>query len=182
MIALPSCPHLPPSETGLDWRVLHGFRDEHRGADFYFACLQYAQSLWERGLAARAILCLDRALGADLKGHEEVLARWPLPYEALTWMLESCPEGLFVGNPRVHFQHYADRLSGPRREQRAWRAWACWRLACAINPLWPNDPRHAVVEPSDSAIQDGLTEFGFAGEATLWATVLHRYITPDQVR
>lgn len=180
MQLLPACPHLPASVPGLDWRVLHEFRDQHRGADFYFACLQYAQSLWQRRLAGRAILCLDRAMGSELEGDEPLVSAWPLPYEALTWILLSCPEGLFVGNPRVHFQHYADRLDGPRRDQRKWRAWACWRLTCAVNPLWPNDPKHAVIEPSDSEIQQGLLDHGFRGEDVAWVNLLHQHTRPGE--
>jgi hypothetical protein len=48
-----------------------------RGERFYDACLEYAHSLWQRGYAARAILCLDRAMGADLSGGEPILADWP---------------------------------------------------------------------------------------------------------
>lgn len=173
MDPLPSCPFLPPSVPGLDWRWLHAFRDAHRGQDFYFACLQYAQSLWERRLAARAILCLDRAMGAELYGHEPVLSLWPMPYRVLTWLLDSVPAGLFVGNPRIHFQHYADRLQGPRQAQRRARAWACWRLACACNPLWPGDPRHRIAEPTDDSIIANLSQNGLPGEELLWSTALH---------
>ncbi len=76
---LPPCPHLPAPRAGLDWRALHAFRDGHRTAEFYLACLEYGHDLWRRGRAARAILCLDRAFGADLEGEESVLCIWPLP-------------------------------------------------------------------------------------------------------
>jgi hypothetical protein len=168
----PVCPHLPPERPGLDWRRLHAFRDGGRGAEFYFACLEYAQTLWLRRLPARAILCLDRAFGADLGGEEPVLREWPLPYTAMAWFLAHVPPGVFVGNPRVHFQHYADRMNAPRREQRRWRAWACWALARAVRPDWPADPRHAVVEPTSGEIEDQLARHGHTGEAASWRKVL----------
>lgn len=163
---------LPSPRPGLDWRTLHGFRDGERGAEFYLACLEYGHALWARGLAARAILCLDRALGANLRGDEAVLRQWPLPYAALAWLLaRAAPENL-VGNPRVHFQHYAGRMNEPRREQRRWRAWACWAIARAVRPDWPGDPRHAVTEPAADRIEAGLRVHGFAGEPELWRTVV----------
>lgn len=168
----PPCPHLPPARAGLDWRSLHLFRGQPRGEGFYQACLEYGQTLWQQGLAARAILCLDRALGADLVGTEPVLRSLPLPYAAMTWVLRHTPPDVFIGNPRVHFQHYADRMNEPRRDQRRWRAWACWALACVVNPEWPGDPKHAVEEPSLDRIAAALTEHGHTGETALWQSVL----------
>ncbi len=165
---LPPCPHLPPSRAGLDWRLLHQFREEDRGAEFYFSCLEYGHALWRRGLAARTLLCLDRALGADLQGDEAVLREWPLPYAAMVWCIGRTPEGVFMGNPRVHFQHYADRMNEPRREQRRWRAWACWALARKVRPDLPGDPRHRVEEPAAARIHRELQRHGVAGEAGLW--------------
>ena len=137
---LPPCPHLPPPREGLDWKLLAAHRDAHRGGEFYLDCLEYGHSLWIRGLAARAILCLDRAFGAELTGAEPVVAAWPMPYAALAWMLRFTPPERLVGNPRVHFQHYAGRMNEPRREQRRWRAWAGWALARAVFPALPGDP------------------------------------------
>ena len=169
---LSACPHLPAARPGLDWRTLHAHRAAPRGAVFYFACLEYAQALWTRGLAARAILCLDRALGARLRGDEPVLAAWPLPYAALDWILrQSAPEGL-VGNPRIHFQHYAGRMNAPRREQRRWRAWACWALARAAHPGLAGDPRHRIKEPTRTQIARRLARHGLPGEEALWRQVL----------
>src|SRR5689334_13613120 len=47
--ALPPCPCLPAPRAGLDWQALHNFREADRGAEFYFACLEYGHSLWQRG-------------------------------------------------------------------------------------------------------------------------------------
>jgi hypothetical protein len=155
----------------MDWRAfnLHG---ANRGAQFYFTALNYGQYLWHRGLAARAILCLDRALLADLRGDETVLATWPLPYAAIAWLLQKTPPGVFIGNPRVHFQHLAGRMNEPRREQRRWRTWACWALACAARPQLPGDPLHLVDEPSIDVIAEKLRAHGLPGEAGQWLKVL----------
>jgi hypothetical protein len=171
---LPVCPHLPVPRVGLDWRTLHVHREDVRGAEFYHDCLEYAHSLWQRGLAARAILCLDRAFGADLRGDEAILRKWPWPYAAMRWILENAPSDVFLGNPRVHFQHYADRLKFPRREQRRWRAWACWAMTRDIFPDLPGDAKHVVVEPTLAQITAELHRHGAPGEALLWQRVLHR--------
>jgi len=168
------CPHLPRPRPGLDWRLLNAFGEGNRGAGFYLACLEYANSLWLRGFAARAILCLDRAMGADLKGDEAVLSEWPLPYAALAWLMRHCPRGAFIGNPRVHFQHYADRMNEPRGEQRRWRAWACWALARRFMPALPGDPRHCVATPTLRRIEARLEKHGIPGEASLWSSELKR--------
>lgn len=175
----PPCPYLPSLRVDLDWRALHQHRQAERGADFYFDCLRYGQSLWSRGLAARALLCLDRAFGANLDGPEAVLKEWPLPYAATGWIIHHTPPGVFIGNPRVHFQHYADRLRAPRREQRRARAWACWAIARAVRPEFPADPRHDVHEPSHDEIAAALRAVGHAGEAELWSDVLKLYSLPD---
>jgi hypothetical protein len=141
---------------------------EERGAEFYLTALQYGNALWQRGLAARAILCLDRALGAALAGDEPILREWPLPYHAMAWFLAKAPPDVFIGNPRVHFQHYADRLKEPRRDQRRWRAWACWAIARIVLPHLPADPKHIVVEPTHDLIAQNLAAYGHPGEVELW--------------
>jgi len=161
----------------LDWRLLHGFRDHDRGPEFYVACLEYGHSLWQRGFAARAILCLDRAMGADVKGEEPALKKWPIPYAAMGWLIAHTPREVFLGNPRVHFQHFADRMNEPRREQRRWRAWACWAIACVVRPELPGDPRHQVVEPTLNEIEAKLRNYGHKGEAEWWRTVLADAVT-----
>ena len=170
--ASPLCPYLPAPRAELDWRALHRFRDSDRGPEFYFACLEYGQTLWQRRFAARALLCLDRAMGADLRGDEPVLESWPMPYAAMAWLIAHTPDELLVGNPRVHFQHYADRMNEPRREQRRWRAWACWALTRVVRPDLPNDPKHWVTEPALGEIEAGLRAAGHSGEARRWENVL----------
>lgn len=168
---LPPCPHLPPAPPTMDASSLtaHG---EERDAKFYLTALTYAQYLWQHGLAARAMLKLDRALLSDVRPGDPVLRDWPLPYEAMVWFLRHTPPDVFIGNPRVHFQHLADRMNEPRREQRRWRTWACWALCRAVRPEFPSDPRHKVAEPTLELIAQKLTTHGLPGETMLWQTVL----------
>jgi hypothetical protein len=168
---LPPCPQLPAPHPGLDHRHLSR-HDEARDGAFYLSCLEYAHSLWQRGLAARAVLCLDRAMGADVLGHEPEVIAWPMPYAAMAWFLTHTPPDIFIGNPRVHFQHYADRMNEPRRAQRATRAWACWALARRLRPEWPADPKHKVVEPTEQWIAAELDAHGIPGETAIWREVL----------
>ena len=172
---LPPCPHLPTPRSGLDWRTLNAFGAGNRGAHFYHACLEYAHALWKQKYAARAILCLDRAMGSDLVGDEAVLLEWPIPYSAMVWFMRHTPHGVFIGNPRIHFQHYADRMNEPRKDQRRWRAWACWALARRVMPELPGDPRHKVDEPTLKQIESHLLRHGLPGEATLWNTELRHH-------
>lgn len=171
---LPPCPQLPVPRPGLDWRALHAYRDTDRGPEFYFGCLEYGHALWQRGFAARALLCLDRAFAAELHGDEPVLREWPLPYGATAWMIAQTPPEIFIGNPRVHFQHYADRMNEPRRDQRQWRAWGCWALTRVVRPEFPADPKHLVVEPTLKRIEEGLRAYGLPGEAELWRAEMAR--------
>ncbi len=170
-VPLPPCPFLPTPPATMDAGALTALGDE-RGERFYLTALTYGAYLWERGLAARATLCLDRALGADLRGDEAVLRNWPLPYAAMRWFLAHTPPDVFIGNPRVHFQHLADRMNEPRRNQRRWRAWACWALACRVRPEWPGDPKHRVAEPTLAEIAARLDAHGVPGESALWRGVL----------
>lgn len=155
----------------MDWRSLNQHRGA-AGAALYEAAICYAQALWLRGLSARALLAVDRALYADVSGNEPVLRTWPLPYAAVAWFVTHNPDGTFIGNPRVHYQHLADRVRGDRAEQKRWRAWACWHLVRAVAPGLPNDPRHPVVEPDAAAVSAGLETYGIPGETVHWQTVL----------
>src|SRR6478735_605270 len=168
---LPSCPLLPAAPASMDARALTAHGDE-RDADFYVTALTYGQYLWQRGLAARAILKVDRALLADLRGDEPALRQWPLPYAPMAWMLKHTPPDIFIGNPRVHFQHLADRMNEPRREQRRWRIWGAWAVCRAVRPEFPDDPKHLVQEPTQTEIAARLKSFGIPGESELWLSIL----------
>jgi hypothetical protein len=170
---LPPCPFLPPAPPAMDASALTAHGDD-RDAKFYLTALTYAQYLWQHGLVARAMLKLDRALLSHVSGDEAELRQWPLPYEAMAWFLKHAPREIFIGNPRVHFQHLADRMNEPRREQRRWRTWACWAICRAVRPEFPADPKHAVEEPSIELIARKLTEHGVPGEAESWQGVWKR--------
>jgi hypothetical protein len=161
------CPHLPPAPENMDWRDLrqHG---AHRGTEFYLSALTYGQHLWRRGLAARALLAVDRALFADVPADESVLETWPPPYRALRWIMENAAPAALVGNPRVHYQHLAGRVRGQRVDLRRARAWAAWHLACVANPSWPGDPKHRIREPSKVEVADALREYGLPREVEIW--------------
>ena len=95
-------------------------------------------------------------------------------------MLEARPDlrGIFFGNPRRHWQHYATRMSGPRSEIRRWRAWACWALSVRILPEveFPADEKQIreeeLVLPEEAEIQAQLAQLGWGGEAELWAQIV----------
>ena len=165
------CPYLPPAPGQMDAGALSGHGSD-RGGAFYLTALTYAQYLWQRDLVARAILKLDRALGADLRGDEPVLREWPLPYSAMAWFLRYAPDGVFMGNTRVHFQHLADRMNDPRRDQRSWRIWACWAICRIVLPDLPDDPRHVVVEPEGAVIAAKLADHGIPGEVEIWQAAM----------
>ena len=151
---------------------------EDRGPDFYLGALTCAQSLWLQGLPAQAILQLNRAFGADVPPDAPVLTTYPLPYAPMAWVLGHRQLDQFLGNPRRHFQHYATRMSGPRREARIWRAWACWWMARQIDPDLPADEEQlateGVREPLFSEIEAGLERHGHPGEVAVWKAALSR--------
>ncbi len=167
---LPPCPHLPAPRARMDWRVFDAHKED-RGAGFYHTTLEYGHYLWQHGYAARGILCLDRAMGADLHDNDSILNLYPVPYAAMAWFLSRTPPGVFIGNPRVHFQHYADRMNEPRRELRRARAWACWALTRRLKPSLPADPKHKVMEPSQTEIAARLLSLGLKGEKDIWQRV-----------
>ena len=162
---LPLCPYLPKPAEKMDASVLTALGQD-RGPDFYLTALTYGNYLWRDGHAGRAILKLDRAFGADLQGDEPILKEWPLPYFAMGWIFQNATS--FVGNPRVHFQHLADRMNEPRRDQRRWRMWGCWALCRISRPDLPDDPKHEVEEPTFEKIETMLNQHGHGGESTLW--------------
>jgi hypothetical protein len=129
----PACPWLPEVGEILDFSITrrHGHA---KGAEFYLDALRYAQSQWCAGKPAQSILQLNKAWMADLPADDPVQQSHPSPYRALVWILEtaSTSDCGYLGNPVRHFQHLASRMSGPRAEIRAWRAWLCFHLAEGI--------------------------------------------------
>lgn len=160
------CPFLPSCGRTLDWRDLAEHRAEP-GAELYLLCLEYAQQLWLDDLPARALLAVDRALYCDVPADAPSLQAYPLPYAAIGWLVGQ-PSEAFTGNPRVHYQHLADRVRGERADLKKWRAWAAWAVVRRVRPELPADPLHAVKEPTHDEIAEGLRAHGHVGEAELW--------------
>lgn len=162
---------LPDPVETMNWRHMNAFRNELNG-EFFLTALRYGKQLWEERLPARALLAVDRALYADLRGDEPELVRHPLPYAVIAWMVKNNPEDAFTGNARVHYQHLADRVRGEREEQKRWRAWAAWALVRRVRPELPADPKHRVEEPTEARIHEELTRHGIPGEVAMWRTAL----------
>lgn len=173
---LTPCPWLPLDRTVVDASCLAPFGKSDRGAEFYLAALTYAQSLWLEHRPAQSLLLLNRALGADVAADHEILQIYPLPYRAVAWVLQNRLSHQFIGNPRRHYQHLATRMVEPRKKLRAWRAWACWLLACLIYPECPPDDEQLlneqIAEPDEEAIAHALRQVGHSGESGTWSDLL----------
>ena len=165
------CPHLPDPVEAMDWKHLNAHR-ETLGGEFFLTALRYGQQLWTDNLPARALLAVDRALYANLKGDEPELRDHPLPYAAIAWLVKNNPDDTFTGNARVHYQHLADRVRGDREYLKRWRAWAAWALVRRVRPDLPADPKHAVVEPDEALIAAELALHGIPGEVAMWRAAL----------
>lgn len=172
---LPACPFLPAADPSLSAVSIRA-AGKDRSEAFYQLALTCAQALWQKGLPAQAILMINRAFSADLSAASSTSREWHPPYRALRWILEHRRGDQFLGNPRRHFQHLATRMSGPRSEIRSWRAWACWAIACSVNPDDPADDRQiaeeGIIEPDRDTIREHLATFGWQDEADFWMGVL----------
>ena len=164
-------PNLPAPAAAMSWRDLEAAAAAGEPAH-YLACLRYARQLWEEGLPARSLLALDRALFCDVPPGDPARVAHPLPYATVGWMVAQDVGGAFFGNPRVHYQHLADRVRGPRAARVGWRSWAAWSVVRAVRPEWPGDPRHAVEEPTAAAIEAGLRALGGEAEVAPWRAAL----------
>lgn len=167
MVKRASCPYLPPSRERMDFRCLARFEPKAGGA-YYLEALRYGQYLWERRLTARSILAITKALHAEVATTEAELADWPLPYKALKWIFREHDDTDFMGNPRISFQHQAERLRGARAEQRRWRCWAVWKLAESALPHLPNATDGIGIYPDIATIYTQLEQHGIPQEAKLW--------------
>jgi len=172
MTAPMRCPYLPDPVETMDWKHMNAHRGE-QGAAFYLTALRYGQYLWQKHLPARALLAVDRALYADLRGDEPELLAHPVPYKAVGWMVANNPDGPFTGNARVHYQHLADRVRGEREHLKRWRAWACWALVRRVRPDLSGDPKHVFREPTEAEIGAGLDIHGVPGETAMWREAMH---------
>jgi hypothetical protein len=173
----PPCPWLPEVAEIHDFTVTRRHGDT-RGAAFYQDALRFAQSQWLAGKPAQAILQLDKAWLADLTEFPEMTDTHPSPYHALAWMLHHAAAGNrgYLGNPVRHFQHLASRMSGPRAEIRAWRAWLCMHLAERVlpRPGFPRDGRQIAREglwiPSAGRALEAVARHGWPRE---WLAAHH---------
>lgn len=182
---LTPCPWLPSVEGRLGPDSTRRFGNKDCG--FYLAALRYSQSLWLEGKPAQAILQLNKAWMADLKGDEPVLLEFPPPYRALGWMLVRIRKGGlgFSGDPLRHFQHLASRMSGPRAEIRSWRAWACFWIAAKIfegAPFFRDGvqlAREGLWIPSQHRVQGEIRKLGWEDEEEQFAGIFN---DPSSVR
>ena len=180
------CPFLPEAERVFTHDDMAA-QGADRGPSFYRAALLYAQSQWRLGFPARSLLLCSRAMAADLRADDEVLGRHPMPYSAVAWLIANRREGQFFGNPTLHFQHLASRMSGPNKELRSWRAWACWYLAKELlDPSefpgdWDQIRREGLVEPTRSTISHHLQSLSSLGDGRAWQDALGRFCSPPMI-
>ncbi len=171
ILPIPPCPLLPAVSVKLGPEATRGASTKN--AAYYVCCLCYAQSLWQQGKPAQAILQLNKAFMADPGDDPRVLAAWPPPYAVLVWFLQHRPPGAFIGNPVRHFQHLATRVVGERREIRSWRAWACFHLSRRLLPEeeFPIDgvqvERESLEFPAWEETVRRIESDGWKGEAEL---------------
>lgn len=167
----PPCPWLPQVAEIHDFTVTRKHGAE-RGLAFYQDALRFAQSQWICGKPAQAILQLDKAWMADLSASPEFPDAYASPYLALTWILRHAAAGThgYLGNPVRHFQHLASRMSGPRAEIRAWRAWLGMHLAERVLPHagFPRDGEQIAREglwiPSAGRALEAVASLGWPRE------------------
>lgn len=170
------CPFLPTIDHVYSASEIHDLGKDRSGK-FYNIALHYAQSLWLEGFPAKALLLINRALSCRLP---EVSLQTPgKPYHAIAWMLHHRPEGLFIGNPRRHYQHLATRMVEPHKELRIWRAWACWYLAKGLlnEKEYPADEKQIreehMIEPRRAAIAEALRRLSPRDDLPAWEEALH---------
>lgn len=169
-----TCPLLPAPTSAMSWRQLEAAAQVGPEAH-YLACLGYARQLWEAGLPARALLALDRGLFCDLPRSALERPVHPLPYAVIGWMITQDIGEAFIGNPRAHYQHLADRVQGTRAPRVRARAWAAWAIVRAARPDWPRDLQHEVIEPTHAEIETALQALGGPYEVAPWQQALKAY-------
>ncbi|CAN5680968.1 hypothetical protein BH11VER1_BH11VER1_16520 [soil metagenome] len=169
------CPFLPTIDHVYTAQEIHDLGKD-RSEKFYHTALPYAQSLWLEGFPAKALLLINRSLSCRLP---EVSLQTPYqPYHAVAWILHHRPAGLFIGNPRRHYQHLATRMVEPHKELRTWRAWACWHLAkCLLDEKeYPGDDKQIreelVIEPRRSDVAIALQRLSPHDDLPAWEAAL----------
>ena len=136
-----ACPFLPHANEPMSPSDSRAVRNSLDQSSYYLSALTCAQSLWLQGKPAQALLQLNHSLAVKLSKADTIKYQWPPPFQAIAWILSRRHETGFMGNPVRHYQHLASRMSGPNKELRTWRAWACFHLAQEILPadLFPHD-------------------------------------------
>jgi len=163
------CPYLPPAPAERWTHAALTRLGPRRDGVFFETALTYAQVLWLKGFTARAILAATRGLYCPLRGDDPALNSFTWPYAAIGWLIREHPGDTFLGNPRISFQHQADRMKGSSVACRSARAWAVWHIVRVVAPELPTDPKHTVTPPSHAA---DLTQYGAHGEASIWQEAL----------
>jgi len=170
------CPFLPLPQRPVTHEDLHALGSD-RGPRFHHAALAYAQGMWLADFPAKALLLVSRAQSCRLE-ELSLLTEGAMPYHAVAWIVHRRPEGRFIGNPRLHYQHLASRMVDPHRELRRWRAWACWYLTRELLPEteFPSDTRQiraeSTVEPRRSEIAQRLNELSPSDDCAAWESAL----------
>lgn len=195
MSAPEPCPYLPMTGRMLTSDHIHALGTD-RSEKFYYTAMEYAQVLWLAGFPAKALLLVNRALSCWLPhiSYQAAVTHQPpfegvgpcpaAPYHAKAWMLHHRPEGLFIGNPRRHYQHLATRMVEPHKELRSWRAWACWYLAkeSLSEKEFPDDAKQVreegIIKPTRGQIVDHLSRLSPTDDLDAWRdalTLVHRW-------
>ena len=168
----PICPFLPKPDSEMNHNCLTS-RKSGDPADYYFTALKYGNYLWLQGHAGRAILAVTKALYTLLPETDPVYTDWPLPYEAIQWIVANHASDDFPGNPRISFQHQATRMKPEHSETKRARAWAVWGLICQSRPSLAGDRSDPITEPSYAEIGTRLQTHGHSNEAELWEQLIN---------
>jgi hypothetical protein len=161
----------------MSYRDLRPVRSENPGQLFGTAC-RYAQFLWLRGLPARSILALCRALYLP---PEDLPAGVRQPYGAFAWILRNAHHGGFLGNPRVSFFHQAVRTNPERYLQRE-RATALWHLTVKIRPDLSPDPEEWSSPPRPAELSGLLDDQGLPNEGRIFLKFLQEPVSESPLR
>lgn len=175
--AIPACPHLPEAPKWMSYRDLRPGKPENPSHLFGTAC-RYAQFLWLRGLPARSLLALCRALYLHPEGLPPGARQ---PYAAFVWILRNAHHGGFLGNPRVSFFHQAVRTSPERYLQRE-RATALWHLTVKIRPDLSPDPEEWSSPPCPAKLSGFLDDRGLPKEGRVFLNLLQEPVSESPSR
>lgn len=170
---VPSCPFLPESSCNMSYRAMRQARLSDNWDMHYYQALQYAQFLWQDGRAGRALLALARGLYcSDAVSDRRILEQWPLPYQAMAWIVVSQDAEDFPGNPLLSFYNQASRMPAHFPPSRQWRAWAVWAVIDAVRPQLASSRIDRGAAPSVLQIECQLKRCGLMGEWQVWRAVL----------